>query len=180
MLELQRASLEIAKQLENNQQNLACALMRKEYEVVLDALSEALILSETSGDVLLRSSVLSLMALAHLERGDFERAFEAAQQALEQAQSGSERLDQMRARVIFVRAELGVSATEGRVRTATEALEGVLKEALLTGSSAVEVFALEHLDGCVARFRAIRASARVRPSFYSCYSKAVDKNGQPF
>ena len=119
--------------------------MRKEYEVVLDALPEALILSEISGDVLLRSSVLSLMALAHLERGDFEPTFEAAQQALEQAQSGSERLDQMRARVIFTRAELGVSTAEGRVRTATEALEGVLKEALLTGSSAVEVFALEHL-----------------------------------
>lgn len=123
----------------------ACALMRKEYDASLDALSEALALTETSSDVLLRSGVLTLTAIVQLERGDFQQALEAGTRALEQALSNSDRLDQMRARVIVARAELGVSTAGGCVRTATEALEGVLNEASATGSSAVEVFALEHL-----------------------------------
>ena len=123
----------------------ACALMRKEYDLALEAISEALYLAETTGDVLLRSGVLTLAAVVHLERDDFKAALEMATQALAQAQANSERLDQMRARAIIARAELGGSVAEGRACAAISALETVVLEASATGSGAVEVFALEHL-----------------------------------
>ena len=123
----------------------ACALMRKEYDLALEAISEALYLAETTGDVLLRSGVLTLAAVVHLERDDFGAALEMATQALAQAQASSERLDQMRARAIIARAELGGSVAEGRACAAIAVLETVVLEASATGSGAVEVFSLEHL-----------------------------------
>ncbi len=215
-LELQRASLEIMQQLEDNEDNVAwalsmlgnvylgldqtdtalmyltdalqrqrlgngnryaavtlrslaaCAMMRKEYDVGLDAISEALRLAETTSDVLLRSGVLTLAAVLHLERGNFGAALTVGTQALEQARASSERLDQMRVRVIIARAELGEDIAEERVQAATTVLESVVLEASTTGSSAVEVFALEHLLivlrdtgqlaqalSCAARLRAL-------------------------
>ncbi len=123
----------------------ACALMRKEHDAALEAISEALSLAEQTSDVLLRSGVLNLAAEVHLERGDFEASFKFGTQALTQAQASSERLDQMRARVIVARAELGSSSADERVRVATAALEAVVLEASVTGSGLVEIFALEHL-----------------------------------
>ena len=124
----------------------ACALMRKEYDVALDAISEALLLAQTTtGDVLLHSGLLALATIIHLERGDFGAALNVGTRALAQAQVNSGRLDQMRVRAIIARAELGEGVVEERVRAATAVLEAVVLEAADMGSGAVEVLALEHL-----------------------------------
>ena len=129
----------------------ACLLAEQRYDAALEVLFEAQTLAKRTGDALMHAGVLNLLAQVRVGQGQPVNARQVAQHALKHATSSDDRLEMMYARVLIARCELSITGNA----SALNELEVTLNEAKVTGSGAIEVFALTHL------IRALRDHGRL-------------------